>query len=51
VSSPGFSWVAGGIACMAVVIVAALLVRPFWLYDASIAGADKADSDVLAPGD
>jgi MFS family permease len=33
VTSPTFSWVAGGIACMAVVIVAGLLVRPFWRYD------------------
>ena len=35
VTSPTFSWVAGGIACMAVVIVAGLLVRPFWRYDTS----------------
>jgi MFS family permease len=33
VTSPTFSWVAGGIACMAVVLVAGLLVRPFWRYD------------------
>ena len=33
VTSPTFSWVAGGVACMAVVIVAGLLVRPFWRYD------------------
>ena len=32
---PDFSWVAGGVACMAVVIVAGLLVRPFWRYDTS----------------
>jgi hypothetical protein len=35
VTSPAFSWVAGGVACMAVVIVAGLLVRPFWRYDTS----------------
>jgi MFS family permease len=35
VTSPTFSWVVGGIACMAVVIVAGLLVRPFWRYDTS----------------
>jgi MFS family permease len=35
VTTPAFSWVAGGIACMAVVIVAGLLVRPFWRYDTS----------------
>ncbi|HEY6742204.1 MAG TPA: MFS transporter [Lapillicoccus sp.] len=35
VTSPTFSWVAGGIACMAVVAVAGLLVRPFWRYDAT----------------
>ncbi|HEU4331274.1 MAG TPA: MFS transporter [Lapillicoccus sp.] len=35
VTSPTFSWVAGGIACIAVVLVAGLLVRPFWRYDTS----------------
>jgi MFS family permease len=35
VTSPTFSWVAGGLACMAVVAVAGLLVRPFWRYDAT----------------
>ncbi len=35
VTNPTFSWVAGGVACMAVVIVAGLLVRPFWRYDTS----------------
>ncbi|HEY8305440.1 MAG TPA: MFS transporter [Lapillicoccus sp.] len=33
VTNPTFSWVAGGVACMAVVIVAGLMVRPFWRYD------------------
>ena len=35
VTNPTFSWVAGGVTCMAVVIVAGLLVRPFWRYDTS----------------
>jgi MFS family permease len=29
-----FSWVAGGVACMVVVLIAAPLVRTFWHYDA-----------------
>jgi MFS family permease len=33
ITSVTFSWVAGGVACMAVVLVAGLLVRPFWRYD------------------
>jgi len=35
VTSPTFSWVGGGIACMIVVAVAGMLVRPLWRYDAS----------------
>jgi MFS family permease len=31
-TSATFSWVGGGIACMVVVLVAALAVRPFWRY-------------------
>jgi MFS family permease len=31
-TSAQFSWVAGGFACIAVVAVAGLLVRPFWNY-------------------
>jgi hypothetical protein len=34
-TSATVSWVGGGIACMVVVLVAAVLVRPFWQYDAS----------------
>jgi MFS family permease len=34
VTTPTFSWVAGGVACMAVVAVAGLLARSFWTYDA-----------------
>ncbi len=33
-TSPTISWVGGGIACMVVVAVAGVLVRPFWRYDA-----------------
>jgi MFS family permease len=34
VSSPEFSWVAGGVACVLVVALAGWLVRSFWNYDA-----------------
>ena len=33
-TSTTFSWVGGGVLCMAVVAVAGVLVRPFWRYDA-----------------
>jgi MFS family permease len=33
-TSTTFSWVGGGVVCMAVVAVAGFLVRPFWRYDA-----------------
>jgi MFS family permease len=33
-TSTTFSWVGGGLACIAVVAVAGVLVRPFWRYDA-----------------
>jgi MFS family permease len=33
VSTPEFSWVVGGLACIVVVLVAGYLVRPFWSYD------------------
>jgi MFS family permease len=32
-TSTTFSWVGGGIACMVVVGIAGVLVRPFWRYD------------------
>jgi MFS family permease len=32
-TSPTVSWVGGGIACMAVVLLAAPFVRPFWRYE------------------
>jgi MFS family permease len=35
VTSTTVSWVGGGLACMVVVGVAGVLVRPFWRYDAS----------------
>jgi hypothetical protein len=35
------SWVGGGLLCAVGVLLAAMLVRPFWRYDAnSAAGAD-----------
>ena len=33
-TSATFSWVGGGVACMVVVAIAGVLVRPFWRYDA-----------------
>ena len=36
-TSTTFSWVGGGLACMAVVAVAGVLVRPFWRYDTRVA--------------
>ena len=39
VTSPTFSWVAGGVACMLVVAVAGVLVRPFWHYDVRAGGS------------
>ncbi|MEO7060116.1 MAG: MFS transporter [Lapillicoccus sp.] len=32
-TGPTVSWVAGGVACILVVVVGGLLVRPFWRYD------------------
>lgn len=37
-TSATISWVGGGVACMAVVIVAAVAVRPFWRYEVAPAG-------------
>jgi MFS family permease len=47
-STPEFSWVAGGIACVAVVIVAGYLVRPFWRYDARVAEAAAEEAAAAA---
>ena len=33
------SWVGGGLACIVVVLIAGMLVRPFWNYDAKQVGA------------
>ena len=33
-TSVGFSWVGGGVACAVVVLIAGVLVRPFWNYRA-----------------
>ena len=38
-TDPTVSWVAGGVACILVVVVAGLLVRPFWRYDTRTAHA------------
>jgi MFS family permease len=40
-TSTTFSWVGGGIACMAVVAVAGVLVRPFWRYDTRAARTEE----------
>lgn len=51
-SSPEFSWVAGGIACVAVVVVAGLLVRSFWHYDISAdLGGDGEDTGAAVAAD
>jgi hypothetical protein len=42
-TSTTFSWVGGGVLCMAVVAVVGVLVRPFWRYDAR-----KMQSEVVA---
>ena len=51
-TSATFSWVGGGVACAAVVIVLGLLVRPFWNYDAraAVAAADAAVVEVEPSG-
>jgi transmembrane secretion effector len=41
-TSTSFSWVGGGIACMVVVAVAGVLVRPFWRYDTRTAEPEEA---------
>ena len=41
-TSVQFSWVAGGVACAVVVLVAGPLVRSFWNYDARAMGAKSA---------
>ena len=38
VTSATVSWAGGGIACVVVVLVAAVAVRPFWKYSADLAG-------------
>lgn len=32
-TTPEFSWVAGGLACIVVVLIGGYIVRPFWCYD------------------
>ncbi len=38
-TDPTFSWVIGGVVCMVVVLVAGVLVRSFWRYDAVAAAS------------
>jgi MFS family permease len=40
VSTATISWVGGGIACVLVVLVAGVLVRPFWRYDTTRQAGD-----------
>jgi MFS family permease len=42
VTTPEFSWVIGGLACLVVVLVAGYLVRPFWRYDTLVVEAPEA---------
>ena len=42
VTGATFSWVGGGLLCSVGVLVAALLVRPFWRYDATGGPAGRA---------
>ncbi|HJQ42224.1 MAG TPA: MFS transporter [Jatrophihabitantaceae bacterium] len=41
-TSVQFSWVAGGVACAVLVLIAGYLVRPFWTYDGRRPDADVA---------
>jgi MFS family permease len=53
-TSPGVAWVGGGVACMVVVAIAGVLVRPFWKYDAqAVVPVDVADleAEIAADGD
>jgi MFS family permease len=45
-----FSWVAGGVACVAIVVVAGYLVRSFWCYDAGVARGPLPADDTAAVG-
>jgi MFS family permease len=50
VSTPQFSWVAGGVACMVVVLIAGYFVRPFWRYDAPPQAGGTPDAiEAVAP--
>ena len=44
-STATISWVGGGIACVLVVLVAGVLVRPFWRYDAGAGDEPVAVAD------
>jgi MFS family permease len=43
-TSVQFSWVAGGVACAVVVLIAGPLVRSFWNYDARAGAAPQSRS-------
>jgi len=49
-TGPTFSWVAGGVACMVVVAIAGVLVRPFWNYDAHSAAGEIDRAQAPAAG-
>ncbi|MCL2780182.1 MAG: MFS transporter [Actinomycetia bacterium] len=51
VAGTTFSWVSGGIACMIVVVVAAVAVRPFWNYDARARRRGVGDAAGEDPGE
>jgi hypothetical protein len=42
-TSATVSWVGGGIACVVVVLLAAIAVRPFWNYRADLT-SDESDT-------
>jgi MFS family permease len=48
VTSPQFSWVFGGIACVVVVAIGGFVVRPFWNYDTRVDHASDEDVSGLA---
>ena len=43
VTTATISWVGGGLACIVVVIIAAMAVRPFWRYDTALASTHGTD--------
>jgi MFS family permease len=47
-TSVGVSWVGGGLLCAVGVLIAALLVQPFWRYDAMAATSTTAETEHAA---